>query len=204
MTASHFLFYCFSRYHFICDTILGSIPGGMHMNGFFLTSVVSVGMLAGGVVAQEMQDPELCEAAFREYGVRVDACNEPASKPVQSGSEPSPQQSESHVFFLRGGAALSEEARRQIVLLAAVLETTPMRNTCLRLVGHSDSSGSTDANLRLSESRAQAVAAALRGRMQDAERIEFVEGAGEGSPLVGFPESSKYNRRVSIEARSCS
>lgn len=150
---------------------------------------------------------ELCEAVFREYGVRSDACSAPPdveeTAAPRHASEISPSQRDNHVFFLKGGSRLDPSEIQQIALLAAVLNTEAMQATCLHLVGHSDSSGATSANLALSEKRAEAVAEQLRARLQGGSRVMQVSGVGEAEPLDGFVPTSRYNRRVAILARTC-
>lgn len=153
-------------------------------------------------------DAELCEAVFREYGVRSEACNASAEDAevgvgAQTVNEISPDQRDNHIFFLNGGSSLDPVEQNQIALLATVLNTTPMRATCLHLVGHSDSSGAAGANLVLSEKRAEVVANELRSRLLDRNRVIQVSGVGEAEPLTGFSGSSKFNRRVTILARTC-
>ena len=65
-----------------------------------------------------------------------------------------PSLRESLVFFRKGGTQLDSAAREQLSKIAKILETPPMQQACLKLVGHSDSFGSATANLRLSQRRA--------------------------------------------------
>ncbi len=169
---------------------------------FFAVFAMGIWALSRESHAQEMQDAELCEAVFREYGVRSEVCNAPQPKP-QPDRELTAQDRESHIFFLSGGSRLSPQMERQVVLLAGVLNTAPMKDACLRLTGHSDASGGRDANRRLSEQRAEVVAAALRLRLDRGDRVEEVRGVGEETPLEGWPSTARENRRVSIEARHC-
>lgn len=78
-----------------------------------------------------------------------------------------------------------------------------MRRACVKLGGHSDSSGAAELNKKISKLRAEAVAAILKGKMDDVTRIQAVEGVGEAQLLEGFSASSPYHRRVAILARDC-
>lgn len=110
---------------------------------------------------------------------------------------------ENHIFFPRGGANLDQDARGQIALLSRVLGTQAMMGTCLKLVGHSDSSGSASANLRLSERRAEAVRAELSTLMgPSAPKIE-VSAMGEDELLPSLPSTHVAQRRVTLWARAC-
>lgn len=110
---------------------------------------------------------------------------------------------ESHIFFSEGGVSLRADAQLQLQKLARVLETRPMADACLKLVGHSDSVGAEAANLVLSQQRAQAVGNYLGAYMQNPARIEQVVGLGEAQPLPGLATTSRENRRVEILARQC-
>ncbi|WP_340589141.1 OmpA family protein [Erythrobacter alti] len=73
--------------------------------------------------------------------------------------------------------------------------------TALSVVGHTDQAGSDAYNLRLSQARADAIAAALRSRNIGGVRIE-VGGQGESNPRVPLPDGTRspQNRRVEISA----
>lgn len=111
--------------------------------------------------------------------------------------------SESHIFFTAGGARLDAAAQETIQRLGAVLSTGMFSGTCLRLVGHSDTIGSAEANLNLSMRRAQIVADALSERLTANVTIEYVQGRGETEPLSVFAPEDARQRRVAIEARHC-
>ena len=84
-----------------------------------------------------------------------------------------------------------------------MLSDPRMAAACLRIVGHSDTYGSSDANYRLAERRAQAVAAALSEANPGwSTRIE-VASAGEAEPLEGIAGGDRRNRRVELWARTC-
>ncbi|MEO0485190.1 MAG: OmpA family protein [Pseudomonadota bacterium] len=110
---------------------------------------------------------------------------------------------ENNVFFPRGGSTLDADAQAQIALLARVLSTEALSNTCLRLVGHSDSSGDRSVNQRISERRADAVEAKLGELMGPAALPMVAEGAGEDALLASLPSTHVAQRRVTIWARAC-
>ncbi|MBT0957983.1 OmpA family protein [Alphaproteobacteria bacterium KMM 3653] len=111
---------------------------------------------------------------------------------------------EDHIFFLSGGARVSEAEQQRITQLANVLKTSVLRNACLRLVGHGDTSGPAEANQTVSLSRARAVETLLGEALGAPERIVEVVGAGETAPLAEFEPTAPEQRRVAIYARSCS
>jgi outer membrane protein OmpA-like peptidoglycan-associated protein len=101
------------------------------------------------------------------------------------------------VLFDSGKATLKPGAASTIDRLAMFLEKSPDR--AVSIEGHTDSMGSEDYNLTLSENRANAVKAALMARGIAAERVVTV-GKGEGEPVATNENSAgrQQNRRVEI------
>jgi len=86
--------------------------------------------------------------------------------------------------------------------LDTVVESIPVCGwTSLSVVGHTDQAGSDAYNITLSQERADAIAAALRGRNVGGVRIE-VGAQGESNPRVPLPDGTRspQNRRVEISA----
>lgn len=156
-----------------------------------------------------MDEAALCARALEQYGVKPAQCR--ASKPAQSDTAHSgtadnalsEETLESHIFFPQGGAVLNEDAQVRLAVLVSVLDTSVLQLACLRLIGHSDSSGSNTANMALALKRAETVAAALRDGLKDPSRIRVVMSEGETRPLAGQAGTSVHNRRVEIQARTC-
>lgn len=85
------------------------------------------------------------------------------------------------------------------VLNSVALVIKEFNQTYVDIVGHTDSTGATDYNQRLSERRAESVAAYLRSRRIAANRL-LVRGAGEQSPIANnaTAEGRRLNRRVEV------
>jgi outer membrane protein OmpA-like peptidoglycan-associated protein len=95
-------------------------------------------------------------------------------------------------FFDYNSSTLKPGAYTEIARVANVLNKYPQ--TRIQVAGHTDSKGSEEYNLRLSQSRADAVKNALAQRGVDPMRIETI-GFGESSPISS---SDAMNRRVEI------
>ncbi|WP_270725974.1 OmpA family protein [Shimia sp. Alg240-R146] len=174
------------------------------MNTYFFAGfpLVLCAFHATGVNAMTPQ--ELCARVYEQYGVRSEECALTDEPPTAlQATAISDETRESHVFFTRGGAVLDDDARLQLAALVQVLETSVMSRACLHLIGHSDTTGSSDRNEDLSKKRAEAVASALRAGLSDATRVREVSAHGEGTPLPGMSGRSPFNRRVEILARDC-
>lgn len=72
--------------------------------------------------------------------------------------------------------------------------------TTIKVIGHTDSSGTAAYNQTLSEKRASAVANRLRSNGVSGQRL-YVVGAGEGQPIASndSPAGKAQNRRVEIK-----
>lgn len=97
-------------------------------------------------------------------------------------------------MFNTGSANLSPEAKGLVEKLAANYKAS---GTSIMVVGHSDASGSSEGNKRLSEKRAQAVANLLASKGMPKNKIYF-QGAGESQPIASnnTEEGKSLNRRV--------
>lgn len=101
------------------------------------------------------------------------------------------------VLFDTGKAKLKPGAERSIEQIAAFLNENPERR--VQIEGFTDSQGTDDFNLELSQSRADAVAMAIIQRGIDAQRVRAL-GYGEGFPVASNSDagSRQLNRRVEI------
>lgn len=101
------------------------------------------------------------------------------------------------VAFAPGQAALKPEARTGLDKLVEFVNGEPARP--VRIVGHTDATGSANANQVLSQRRAEAVRDALVAAGVDAARISAV-GAGSAQPVAGndTPQGRARNRRVEV------
>lgn len=118
-------------------------------------------------------------------------------------AEPTREMRQNSIFFTRSGTELSPGALLQIQRLAELLNSPAMQRVCLKLTGHSDSSGSNLVNMEIGAKRAAAVRNRLALLLNNANRIEVVQSLGEDSPLLGLNPGSVWQRRVTIWARDC-
>lgn len=120
---------------------------------------------------------------------------------------PSPQEIQAQllalppVTFQSGSATLTAQGDAVLAQAAAILASHPQVR--LRIEGHTDTTGSPDANLALSLARAGAVRGALVARGIAADRLT-VAGFGETRPKVPdtSPANQAINRRVEFVVQS--
>jgi outer membrane protein OmpA-like peptidoglycan-associated protein len=98
-------------------------------------------------------------------------------------------------------AKLRSESREQLANVAAILKAYP--HVRVKIGGYTDNSGNPLANLRLSQARADAVAAELRALRVPGSRLSM-EGYGEHHPIAdnSTAEGRRRNRRVAIRVIS--
>jgi outer membrane protein OmpA-like peptidoglycan-associated protein len=101
------------------------------------------------------------------------------------------------VLFDVGRASLRSGAQARLDQLAAVLRNYPERRVLVE--GFTDSTGSEETNLTLSQARAEAVRAALMAKGVAANRID-VRGFGESRPIASNATAAgrQQNRRVEV------
>ncbi len=101
------------------------------------------------------------------------------------------------VKFASGRSNINSAAAAELNRVAAVLKSNPSVN--VEIQGHTDNTGSDEANQRLSEKRARAVMGHLVDQGISAQRIG-ARGLGESRPIAvnDTPEGRAINRRVEI------
>lgn len=104
---------------------------------------------------------------------------------------------DSNVLFDIDSAIISGSGQATLEQVAGVLSEYP--KTAVIIQGHTDSTGSEEHNLRLSDRRAHAAEAHLIGRGIDPDRLRSV-GYGEAYPVASNATESgrRQNRRVDI------
>ncbi|MCV2890332.1 OmpA family protein [Ruegeria aquimaris] len=122
------------------------------------------------------------------------------NKPLVFGQLDPELQVNLHIKFDFDSAALSASEKPKLDTLCTVLRTADIN--VVRIVGHTDSSGSDDYNERLSVLRAKEVARHLVQECGIAsERLETV-GMGERFPFNASDPKADENRRVEFQALS--
>ena len=141
-----------------------------------------------------------------EVAVRYDAA---AAEAASLAARPAPELCAEEVGailatqtigFAPGSAEIDPASQGVIAAIADVLRSCP--GAAFEVAGHTDASGNEASNLRLSEERAQAVAAALEG--QDLPLIDLrARGYGAGQPRGSndTPDGRLRNRRIEIVLR---
>lgn len=101
------------------------------------------------------------------------------------------------VLFESGETNLQSEALTQLGDVVKLVQGEPDKQ--IRIEGHTDSTGSASANMRISRLRAEAVRDALVDQGIDANRIQAV-GMGEDFPIASneSAEGRRQNRRVDV------
>ncbi len=123
------------------------------------------------------------------------------AKALQGGLEAEGKVALYGIYFDTGKAELKPESRPQLDEMGKLLQAQPALK--VYIVGHTDNQGSLEANLQLSQQRAQAVVAALAGGYKiDARRLQ-ARGVASLAPLAGNGNDAgrARNRRVELVAQ---
>ena len=103
-----------------------------------------------------------------------------------------------NVQFALNSAELTDEAKTVVRNLATAINSDQLASYRFEVQGHTDSTGTPDANLYLSQRRAEAVRDALITEYHVAtSRLETV-GKGQTEPLDSAHPEAPENRRVQI------
>lgn len=120
------------------------------------------------------------------------------AKALQSGLQADGKIALYGIYFDTGKAEVKPESKPQLEQMAQLLQAQPALK--VYIVGHTDNQGALDANLALSQQRAQAVVAALAGGYKvDAKRLA-AKGVANLAPVASnaADEGRARNRRVEL------
>ncbi|MFN8178326.1 MAG: OmpA family protein [bacterium] len=168
----------------------GAIIGGLigKQSGHTATGAIigaAVGGATGATIGHYM-DKQKQELDQDLKGAKIERVGEGIKITFDSG-----------ILFDVNKADLRPEAQTNLQSLAKVLNK--YADTKVLIEGHTDSDGSEDYNLTLSQRRAQAVANYISGLQVDATRLTTM-GYGEAQPIASneTAEGKQQNRRVEI------
>ncbi|MES1945863.1 outer membrane protein A precursor [Salinisphaera sp. C84B14] len=174
--------------------VLGGIAGSQlgDKSGTNAAIGAAVGALAGGASGRYMdnQQKELNEKLQAEQARDVLNLTRLSGDALKIGVA-------SDASFAVDSATLSGNAQSTFNKIAETLKNYD--KTAIHVVGHTDSTGSDEYNMKLSQQRAQAVAQFLTSRGVDSQRV-LTWGRGETQPIAtNDTEAGRAeNRRVDI------
>ena len=149
----------------------------------------AAGALGGGIIGQIL-DRQAAELR-RDLGPETDVRNTGQEIVVTMPQD---------ILFATDSAVLRPDLRSDLRIIAANLQRNP--DSTIRVVGHTDSTGALAYNQRLSERRADSVAAVLIENGVPGRRIVTV-GMGPNDPVASNATAAgrAQNRRVEIVIR---
>jgi outer membrane protein OmpA-like peptidoglycan-associated protein len=103
------------------------------------------------------------------------------------------------ITFETGSAKLTPEAQKSLAVVARALKNEKLDSYKFAVEGHADPRGNADANLKLSQQRAESVAAFLAEQQKiDVARLKPV-GKGQAELMNTSNPAAPENRRVTIK-----
>lgn len=102
-----------------------------------------------------------------------------------------------HILFDTDSAQIKKESQKQMQEIVAACKSEALKNTAIRIEGHTDSVGDPRYNLRLSRKRAEAVNDYLAKNGIQINRLSFT-GKGDAEPIADNKDEAgrRQNRRV--------
>lgn len=103
-----------------------------------------------------------------------------------------------NINFSTGSTAIQSSSDKDLEVIYNLL--IQAEDTKLKIVGHTDNTGNSTANLSLSKGRANSVVQYLKNKGIPSDRFQFVDGAGDTEPIASnaTAEGKAKNRRVQI------
>lgn len=123
------------------------------------------------------------------------------TKPTPVSHQAAKSENGYFIHFALNSFDLEPEFKEHLERLSSVLTSEAMLKTCLRVTGHTDTSGDADYNMQLSQKRAIMVATYLAevGKI-DPTRVQ-IAALGETEPLPEIPGNDSRNRRVAFSTK---
>lgn len=164
---------------------IATVTGGMYQRIYqtaeFDSALSSVYTLLQNYIALDMRLTD-----FGVHRIRIKLCPPPPAK--ESTAEVTIDNTPDlgsinllHVNFTSGSAVLSPSSKSALDTIAALMKSHP--TMVIEVRGHTDSTGSEDYNVRLSERRANAIRAALIRYGIEPDRIQ-TKGLGSSQPIA--------------------
>ena len=137
------------------------------------------------------------EAQLLAEAAAADARARPPTAPAAAATGASKQMALNDSAFAPGAATLRPEARSNVSAIVAFVNRDKTKQ--IRIEGHTDNGGNANADLVLSQRRAEAVRDALVGAGVDSRRITTF-GMGQAQPVAPntTEEGRAKNRRVDV------
>jgi|GEM_PF-6689325 len=139
----------------------------------------------------------LTATAALSIALGLSACATMKDKMGMDGNEACAAQSYA-VFFDTGSADFDDSASGVLDNIATAYQGCDLAQ--LEILGYADSVGTSEANLELSDNRAEAVLAALEERNVLANRVRIVPMGDRTAPTEG--ESNPFERRAVVRLNS--
>lgn len=135
------------------------------------------------------------DVSVRTRSLKISADPSPSGAVLAAKKKPS---ASLLITFETNSATLTARSKEQLDVVAAALKNDKLKDFTFNVEGHADARGSSDANMTLSQQRAEAVRLYLiTARNVPAERLRAV-GKGDSEPMNTQDVAAAENRRVTI------
>lgn len=135
------------------------------------------------------------DVSVRTRSLKISADPSPSSAVLAAKKKPS---ASLLITFETNSATLTARSKEQLDVVAAALKNDKLKDFTFNVEGHADARGSSEANMTLSQQRAEAVRLYLiTARNVPGERLRAI-GKGDSEPMNTQDIAAAENRRVTI------
>lgn len=160
---------------------------------------------AEGPSGKVFKEHEVTESALidaltpsKEHGTRSRSIKVQSDSTAQAPAKPSGGAASLLITFRTASTELTPQAKRQLDVVAKAMSSDKLVSMSFAVEGHADPRGGDDYNLRLSQERAESVAAYLADQHNiGRERLKPI-GKGQTEPLNTQRADAPENRRVTF------
>jgi outer membrane protein OmpA-like peptidoglycan-associated protein len=124
------------------------------------------------------------------------ADSRPINRPMAARAQPDSLLGSLRIGFQAGSADLTPQSTAELRKFAVALKASP--DVKFEIAGHTDTSGTADGNLALSEKRAESVKSFLVAQGVDGSHLDA---KGYGSEGLAYPDAPRDPRNRRVEAR---
>lgn len=131
--------------------------------------------------ALSVEAPQAAGGLTRGFKPAVPGAAVPAAAPAPPKAGPG--KANLLIVFTTGSAILTPESRSALDVVARAMQSDALAGLAFRVEGHADARGDSDANLKLSQARAESVVAYLVSQHAILPERLTPQGKGSGEPM---------------------
>jgi len=154
-----------------------------------------------GLIVNLDAEPAAQQQVIQLPAVRVATVSKPKTTAPKIDRSVAKSENGYYIHFAFDSEVLTLEYREHLKRLSVVLNSPQMVENCVKITGHTDTTGDAQYNLKLSDRRAKSVHKFLASLKKIDQSRLSVAAAGETLPLPDKKGDSPFNRRVEFSSK---